>query len=268
VRGVSLRVVGPLLRPTARAMRWLPFLAATGFGLTIVAVPSATTVPLGTDALIHLLRASAVCGGLGLAFLLDDPAARSIETVPIPRVLRHAVRVGIIVPAVGTWWAALLLIASTGAEDGLGPPIPVRGVTLEAGAIFAIAFGLAAIGARGAPDGIASTLAAPGLLILAAAMTLLPRRTGLFVGAQDPAWASAHHRWALVLTAAVVGVLLASREPSARGQRCARPSSQCCAGRWRRAGPSIAAGTGSTGRPASRRRRTRRCLPGSNHGIR
>jgi hypothetical protein len=203
-------------------MRWLPFVAATGFSLTVVAVPSATTVPLGTDVLTNLLRGSAVCGGLGLAFLFDDPAARSIETVPITRVLRHAVRVGIVVPAVGTWWAALLLIAKAGAEDGLGPAIPLRGVTLEAAAIFAIAFGLAAVGARGAPDGIASTLAAPGLLILAAAMTLLPRRTGLFVGAHDAAWASAHQRWALVLAAALVGMLLASREPSPRGQRCAR----------------------------------------------
>src|SRR5687768_9830692 len=167
-----MRVVGPLLRPTSHAMRWLPFLAATGFGLTIVAVPSATTVPLSADALINLLRASTVCAGLGLAFLLDDPAARSIETVPISRVLRHAVRAAIIVPAVGTWWAASLLIANTGAENGIGP-LPVRGLTVEAWAIFSIAFGLAAIGLRGAPDGIAGTATAPGLLILAAVITLL-----------------------------------------------------------------------------------------------
>jgi hypothetical protein len=219
---VTLRAVGALLRPTARAMRWVPFISATGFGLVVVAVPSGTTVPLGTDVLTNLLRASALCGGLGLAFLFDDPTARSIETVPISRVLRHAIRVGIMVPAVGTWWAALLLIASTGAEDGLGRSLPLRGVTLEASAIFAIAFGLAAVGVRAARDGIASTIAAPGLLILAAVMTLLPSRTGLFVDAHDPAWASAQHRWALVLAAAVVGTLLASREPSACGQRCAR----------------------------------------------
>jgi hypothetical protein len=215
---VTARTVHSLIGPTARAMRWKPFLAATGLGMTIVAVPAAMTVVLLKTNLTDLLRIAAICGALGITFVLDDPAARSTATVPTSRLTRRAVRASIALPAIGAWWAAVLTLTTAGAEDGIGATLPLRGITLEAAALFVLAGGLAVLATRGTVDGNGSTVAAPGLLILVAAVRLLPQRAALFVGSDDPTWQSAHHRWAVLLILAGIGALCSSHEPYARSR--------------------------------------------------
>lgn len=205
------RTMYALLRPTVRAITWGPFLAATGLGLAIVAIPAVTTVTLQDKDLTGLLRVAAVCAGLGVAFLLDDPAARSTATVPTSRLIRQAVRAGVGLPAVGAWWAAVLVITVAGAEEGIGAALPLRDATLEAGTIIAIALGMAVLGTRGAVEGNGSTVAAPGLLVLVTAMIFMPERAVFFVEPGDPRWESAHDRWALLLAAAAVGSVWVSR---------------------------------------------------------
>jgi fluoroquinolone transport system permease protein len=214
--GVTAQTVCALIGPTARAMRWKPFLAAAGLGLTIVAVPAAMTVVLQSTNLTDLLRIAAICGALGVTFLLDDPAARSTATVPTSRLTRRAVRTGIVIPAAGAWWAAVLTVTTAGAEDDIGATLHLRSITLEAAALFVLACVIAILATRGTVDGIGSTIAAAGLLILVAAISLLPQRAALFVGPDDPRWQSAHHRWMLLLILAVIGGLRSSHEPYAR----------------------------------------------------
>jgi hypothetical protein len=218
MRSVTVRTARALIRPTVRAMRWKPFLAATSLGLAIVTVPAAMSVVLLSTDLTDLLRIAAICGALGVTFLLDDPAARSTATVPTSRLTRRAVRAGIALPAAGAWWAAVLTITTTGAEDGIGATLHLPGITLEAAALFVLAGGLAIVATRGTVDGNGSTVAAPGLLILVAAVSLLPQRAALFVEPDDPRWQSAHHSWLLLLVLAVVGALWSSHEPFARSR--------------------------------------------------
>jgi hypothetical protein len=212
---MNIRVAVLLMAPAARATPWGVFLAAAGVGLAIVAVPAATTVALTDKDLVNLLRAAAICGALGLGFLLDDPAARSIATVPTSRPVRYAVRAGVILPAVAAWWALVLVITVAGAADGIGATLPLGGATAECAALGAIALMVAAVRLRG--DRESGGLAAfPALLALVVTASLLPRGMALFVPPATAQWAPAHGRWAVLLAIAVAGSMWASLEPARR----------------------------------------------------
>ncbi|MDV6289287.1 hypothetical protein R2F25_20260 [Streptomyces sp. UP1A-1] len=58
-----------------------------------------------------LLRGVALIGGLGLAFLLDDPARHLTTPVPVRRPLRQALRVALVAPFAALWWTAVLRVA-------------------------------------------------------------------------------------------------------------------------------------------------------------
>jgi hypothetical protein len=207
---VTVRTVSALLRPTARAMAWGPFAVATGLGLAILIVPEILSDRLTAAHLTTLLRIAAACGALGVAFLLDDPAARSISTVPTSRLVRHAIRAGIAVPVTAAGWAVALAVTTFGPKAAL----PRGTLTLEAAALVAVAFALAAAGLRVTTEASAGTLAAPALLILLAIVWFVPRRVALILAPDDPQWTAAHHRWAALLIAAVITFILASRESS------------------------------------------------------
>lgn len=218
MRRLTVTVLFLLLAPSARAAPWGAFLAAAGLGLAIVAVPAATTVTLSDEDLVGLLRAAAVCGALGAGFLLDDPAARSIATVPTPRPIRYAARAGVILPALAVWWAAVLAVTVAGAEHGIGATLPLGRITLEAAALGAVALAVAVIRLRGPRDS-GGIVASPVLLVLVMAASLLPQRMALFVPPDDTQWAAAHDRWAMLLAVAVVGSVWATREPARRWAR-------------------------------------------------
>jgi hypothetical protein len=186
--------------------------ASAGLGLAIVAVPAVLSVRLTAGHLTTLLRIAAACGALGVAFLLDDPATRTTATVPTSRLTRHLVRAGIALPVTAIWWAATLAVAPLGAKAGVAAALPRAALTLEAAALVTAAFVLAAGGLRLTTDGSAGTLAAPALLILLAIVWFMPHRVALVLTPTDPQWASAHHRWAAILIAAVIGFFWVSRE--------------------------------------------------------
>jgi hypothetical protein len=215
MRRVTVTVLLLLLAPSGRAAPWGAFLAAAGLGLVIVTVPAATTVTLADDDLVGLLRAAAVCGALGAGFLLDDPAARSIATVPTPRPIRYAARAGVILPAVAVWWALVLAVTVAGAEQGIGATLPLGRVTLEAAALGAVALAVAATRLRGRRDS-GGIVASPVLLVLVMAASLLPERMALFIPPDDRQWAAAHDRWAVLLAVAVAVAVWATREPVRR----------------------------------------------------
>ena len=212
MRRLSVRVLLLLLAPAARATPWGAFLAAAGVGVAIVALPAATTAALTAEDLVDLLRAAAVCGALGTGFLLDDPAARSIATVPTSRPVRYAARAGVILPAMAAWWALVLGVTVAGAEAGIGAALPLVGVTAEAAALTAVALMVAAARLRGQRES-GGVAAFPVLLVLVMAANLLPQRLTLFVAPGGTEWTAAHGRWAVLLSVAVAGSLWASHEP-------------------------------------------------------
>jgi fluoroquinolone transport system permease protein len=217
-RTVAARTVAALVRPTARAMKWGPFVAAAGVGLAVVIVPETLSDRLTAAHFATLLRLAAACGALGVAFLLDDPATRSTPTVPTSRLVRHAVRVAVAMPVAALWWAATLAAVTLGANRHAVAALPRGALTVEAAALVSVALVLAAAGLHVSTDGSAGTLAAPALLIALAMMWFLPRRVALVLAPADPHWGSAHRRWAVVLLVAGIGFVWMSRDSIRRGR--------------------------------------------------
>lgn len=212
-----LPVVAALVRPTARSLPWTVFTAGWALGLAVAAVPVLFSVDLPAEVVVHLLRASALCGAVGLAFVLDDPARHTTGVPPVPRPLRQTVRVAVVLPAVAVWWAAVLGVVRAGADAGEWAALPSGAVTVEAGALCALALALAATTVR------FSALSVPGPAVAGAVLALpvtagllLPDRFALFVPPSAPRWDDAHVLWAGALAAVLALWLACAPEPRRR----------------------------------------------------
>ncbi|MFG1837123.1 hypothetical protein ACGFH8_01655 [Micromonospora sp. NPDC049175] len=209
-RGGRLRTVAALLWPTLRATRISPLLAAGVVGVAIVTPPAVTGSLLSPDNHVTLLRLVVACVGLGVTFVLDDPAKPTTETLPVPAwfgALLRAVPAAVV--GVACWAAALLVTRSGPATASL----PYADLTREAAAVAAVAFLASTVGWRRSPRGIGSPLAAPMLLLAMTVVALLPTSAALLVGAGD-GWDAAHDRWMWLLAGtllATAGVLTARR---------------------------------------------------------
>lgn len=188
------RVVADLLRPTLRALSWGPPVAAVVAGLGIVAVPVLAGAKLDASGLTTLLRLTAVCGALGGAFLLDDPAARVIAGTPTPRLLRQALRVAAALPLFAAgWWAATAIAG--------GRALPIGGLTVEAATLLAVALSVTAVWTRHEHSGAAGPAAATTTLALAALGAVVS--DSVFPSPDDPGWDQIHLGWAAVLAIAL-----------------------------------------------------------------
>lgn len=194
-------MIRALLHPVLRSLPRRALAAGAALGLLITAAPWLLSVSRDSWPGLTLLRAAALAFGLGLAFLLDDPARHTTAAVPIRRPVRTGLRVAFAVPLAALWWTAALLLVPENARP------PVGALTLEAATVAALALAGAAVGVRctdAAEPGIAVSA---GLLCggLSAAL-LVPYRWALVVPVNDPRWDGAHDRWAAILVvAAVVG---------------------------------------------------------------
>jgi hypothetical protein len=219
---MNARTVYSLVRPTARAIRWGPAAIAGGLALAALIVIETLATGLTTAQLTDLLRIAAACGALGIAFMLDDPATTSLLTVPASRLIRHLLRAAITLPAAALWWIAILAITTVEAKSAVAAALPRGALTVEATALTAVALALAAVGQRYSTGGNTGVIAAPALLITVAIMWFLPHQVALALAPADPHWTAAHHRWVALLAAAVIGFLLASREPTPHRDRARR----------------------------------------------
>ncbi|GAA4096699.1 pectinacetylesterase family protein [Nonomuraea soli] len=211
----------PLLRSTARAITWWPLLIGAALGPAILLVPTALDATLTATHVTTLTRIAATCLALGAAFVLDDPAARSTPTVPTSRLARNLLRTALAVPIAVLSWALTLSLASAGdaplAAGALpAAALPVGALTLEAAALLAIALALATLAQRRNTDGHAGVVAAPATLTLAGAAWLLPHPVALTLSPGDPSWTQSHHRWAVVLAAALILFLWSGYEGRSR----------------------------------------------------
>ncbi|MFC7387800.1 pectin acetylesterase-family hydrolase [Sphaerisporangium rhizosphaerae] len=213
---MNTRTLLPLLRSTAHAIMWRPMLAGAALGPAILLVPEALTARLTGTHLTNLARIAAVCVALGAAFLLDDPATRSIPTVPTSRLARNLVRVTLAVPVVALWWLLGLGLAKTTGHHAATAHLPVGALTLEAATLLAAALALAAIAQRRTADGNTGVIAAPAVLLLAAVAWFLPHPVALILTPTDPYWTVSHYRWAAVLASVLVAFLWAGHERERR----------------------------------------------------
>jgi len=197
-------------------MRWGPLAAGAALGLAIVAVPAILSLRPTVEHVATLLRLAAACGALGAAFLLDDPATRTTPTVPTSRLVRHLVRAGIALPALGAWWLAVLAVAETAGRAEVMADLPRAGLTLEAATLILVALALAATALRFTADGAVGVRTAPAMLLVLAVAWFLPHRVALILSPTDPQWTSAHLRWTALLLVAAVGFIWASRDPPRR----------------------------------------------------
>ncbi|WP_449488250.1 hypothetical protein [Streptomyces purpurascens] len=137
------RLSGDLIVAACRTLPLGLVAAAGGTGLLMAAL-SRTTGEAGEWLALPLLRVAILAFAMGLVFLLDDPARHTTATVPTPRPVRIALRVGLVAPVVAAWWTAALLLV----PRDLRPP--VADITLEAG--LGLRAGGGRRGGRGAPQ--------------------------------------------------------------------------------------------------------------------
>ncbi|WP_320785041.1 ABC transporter [Streptomyces sp. CRN 30] len=205
----GLRDVRTLARPVARTVPWRALAAAGGTGLLLAGLPGWADREPAAGAVLLGLRGAALAGGLGLAFLLDDPARHTTAAVPVPRPLRQVLRAVTVAPLVVLWWTAVLLVVPADVRP------PAADVTLEAGAVALLAVAGAAAVLRTTHHTTPGRGVATGLLLAAvAAPLLLPHDWDLFVQPTDPRWPTSHDRWAVVLATAAAGWAWCARETS------------------------------------------------------
>jgi hypothetical protein len=207
----QLRLVPALLAPTARAVGWLPALAAVAVSAGLLALAVRPGQPLDPVVLLRWVRLAMIVAALGYAFLLDDPSEPTTEAVAGSLLLRRTLRVVLLLPATAAWWVTVLWRIRA-VHPQL--PLPIAALTLEATALLAVTLALAAAGSRLAPERRGGVVAAPALLTLATAAFLLPARLTLYAPLDSAEWDSAHQRWTALLGLALVAFLLASRDPA------------------------------------------------------
>jgi len=209
----QLRLVPALLVPTARAVGWLPALAALAVSLGLLALAVRPGLPLAPADLLRWVRYAMIVAALGYAFLLDDPSEPTTEGVAGSLLLRRTLRVVLLLPATAAWWVAVVWRVGAVYPQ---LPLPIAALTLEAAALLTVTLALAAAGSRLAPERRGGVVAAPALLVLATAAFHLPARLILYVPPDSAEWDSAHQRWTALLGLALVAFVVASRDPAHR----------------------------------------------------
>ncbi len=206
-----------LVRPTLRSLPWRLFASGWGVGLVMAAVPVLFSMELSAPVLVNVVRAVALCGAVGMAFVLDDPARHTTGVSPVPRPLRQALRVAVVWAVGAAWWAAVLAVIRVGVEPARWSALPSGAVTVEAGALFGLALALAGAVVRFSETRLPGPAVAGAVLALPiAAGALLPPRFALFVPPGDPRWANSHLLWAGVLITMFATWMACGPEPRRR----------------------------------------------------
>ncbi|MHC0432300.1 hypothetical protein ACX6XY_19250 [Streptomyces sp. O3] len=209
------RVLPSLVRPELRAARTLPLLCGAVCAVVVAAVPLVSSTRPGVEAAAVLLRVSAVFGVIGLAFLFDDPAARSTTVAPVTCRARRAIRLaaGFLVLTGG--WGVAASLTRTAMSDRQS--LPIAALAQETSTLALLTVLLALLGLRVTGGQSGSTLAAPGLAVLLAVLLALPQDAALFVSPTDAGWHDAVARWRFLGIGAGVGCcLLLMRTQSAK----------------------------------------------------
>lgn len=214
-----------LLTQKFRLVRWKPTLGGAFVGFFILYQSSdGWATSSGPATLPIRMAALALC--LGAVFVLDDPAAVTVASVPSSLRYRRSLRMALIAPLIATAWAgqlAYVVLHTTSLlhrdTEGL---FPFWSLTLEMVAMMMTGLAIAALATRRGAEGLGGVAAGPTLLLLFGASMFLPHRWTLFPASlDDPQWVAAHVRWAIIAVLATLLFAYFSRDPAAR--RTVRP---------------------------------------------
>lgn len=205
-------MIRALLRPVWRTLPRTALAACGGLGLLLAGIPRLLSGEPDPWLCVNLLRGAALVLGVGLAFLLDDPARHTTAPVPARRPLRGGLRMALVAPGAALWWTLALLLVPEQARP------PAGALTLEAAAIAVTALAAASAAVRFTDRAEPGTAVATGLLLTAMTVStlLLPERWALLVAVKDPHWDDAHERWAVILVVAALLCAVCCTEPARR----------------------------------------------------
>jgi hypothetical protein len=193
-----------LVGPTLRAVRWeVPASAVTLLIVVLFWKHMELRSPVSA---LWVVRGGALLLTLGALPLLDDPAARQVAAVPLPFAWRSAIRLA------GLFVMVFAPVAALAAWSHL----PIGGLLLETAAVVALSCAASVLMTRSTEHSESSTVVSFGLFPLPAVLTLLPPSAALLVQ-QGEQWDSAHRRWAVLLALGLGTLVLALRDPAARG---------------------------------------------------
>ncbi|AXG79399.1 hypothetical protein [Streptomyces paludis] len=200
------------------AARTLPLLCGVALGVTVCAVPVVFSLRLDLGAAAVLLHLTAVLGGLGLAFLLDDPATATTAMCPSPWWLRRSLRITTGLLALTPAWILNTALVHHALPPDTRPALPRGDLAVEALALALLVVALALLGLRLTRGGYGSQVAASGLVVVTLTFILLPQSLEFFTAPTDPTrWHNAALRWrALSLTALLATLTLLPRQPTPR----------------------------------------------------
>lgn len=203
-------VVGPLLRPNARTIRWIPLGVIVTLGAWVVrsgardgADPATIALPIATTML-----------GLWLCLLFEDAAGEIVGPTPVSLWRRRAVRVAIATPAVAAAWFAFTWL---GPLHGPTPPMTAMAVVVVVSSLAC-----AAVATRFVSPARSGMVAAVGLigtvLVQPILLALVFDRPILIDPARVPIGGPLTY-WTGLLVGAGAVLVLAQRDPALPGFR-------------------------------------------------
>jgi hypothetical protein len=208
-----------LLRSTNRVAIAVGAVVALAFGW----IPLAAGIGLELSDAVTMLRFAAIGLVIGLAFVLDDPAAVTTATLPTPRHVLVALRVAPAAVLATVVWTVAWLGCRLALDAESRALLPYGGLLLELLALLALTFWLA--GTRWGDETVrGGVLAAPALVLLLIAAALLPDAAAVFPSPGTDRWDGSRWVWAAVLATGLAGLAWTGREPAPRS-RPAQPSS-------------------------------------------
>ncbi|HYO61190.1 MAG TPA: hypothetical protein VEU29_04775 [Actinomycetota bacterium] len=210
-----------LARPVARTVNWsaVGLSGALALAAVYVLTRSSCAVRANGEACLDLaarvqgVRLGGILLALGAATLMDDPTDEAVASSATGLAAVRGLRVAVALPILAAFWGGALWLASR--NPAHADVLPAGDLTLEVSALLmvALAGGGAWVRRKG---GRASLAAAPTVLCAAVLAALMPEPARLIVeDPADPAWATTHSTWVVVLILAVAAALWWSRDPGA-----------------------------------------------------
>jgi hypothetical protein len=201
------------LARVAQTIAWPALLGGALGCVAAVTIAAHDASPLGTW---PGLGAVMLCAGA--AFLLDDDAGAAADAAPTSLARRRMLRVALALPLLCGAWTASLWIATSG-DDGLFGPGARAGLSVQFAAMLALTLAGSAVALRVRPDARSGWAGAVAPFVLLAVVYYVPQRWTMLAAPGDSAWLASQHRWIALLVLAGLTLVLATRDPAARGLR-------------------------------------------------
>lgn len=143
-----------------------------------------------------------------IGFLLDDPAANIVASLPTPLLFRRVLRVAVVLPPVWTAWMSFAWYAHAGPATHYA--------AVEFAARLAVALGLAAVGTRVAGEEHGGLFATGGLFLIFVALPIALLSVPA-LALREPTFAYRYGRWIVTGVVGLAGFASESRDAARRG---------------------------------------------------